>query len=257
MMKDHPTANLLRARPGAVELREDDDSESEQGTLHGHFAVFDQWTEIDSVFEGRFMERISPGAFEQTFEERSPRVLFDHGHDPSIGNKPIGTPDVLEEDEVGARYEVGLFDAGYVNDLRPAIRSGQLGASFRFSVTGEDWDKHPDESDINPEGIPERTITGVDLFEFGPVTFPAYDGATAGLRSRTDEWHSWLTEPQFVERMIDTYGPNVARRLLESTQIDTAKLDDGQQSPERSDAGSPTNQGRLLKAALTEIRRYR
>ena len=36
-------------------------------TMSGHFAVFDQWTEINSVFEGRFMERIARGASARPF----------------------------------------------------------------------------------------------------------------------------------------------------------------------------------------------
>jgi hypothetical protein len=31
--------------------------------------------------------------------------------------------------------------------------------------------------------LPERTIKELRLFEFGPVTFPAYQSATAGVRS--------------------------------------------------------------------------
>jgi phage head maturation protease len=32
-------------------------------TVSGHFAVFNRWTEIDSLFEGQFMERFAPGSF--------------------------------------------------------------------------------------------------------------------------------------------------------------------------------------------------
>ena len=39
------------------------------GTLTGHFAVFSQWTEFNSPFEGRFLEQIAPGAFTKTFNE--------------------------------------------------------------------------------------------------------------------------------------------------------------------------------------------
>jgi phage head maturation protease len=42
-------------------------------TMVGHFARFNQWTEIDSAFEGRFMQRIAPGAFVRTFKNDRPR----------------------------------------------------------------------------------------------------------------------------------------------------------------------------------------
>lgn len=41
----------------------------------------------------------------------------------------------------------------------------------------------------NPDALPERTIRSAQVFEFGPVTFPAYVGATAGIRSPTD-WYA-------------------------------------------------------------------
>jgi phage head maturation protease len=48
--------------------------------------------------------------------------------------------------------------------------------------------QRPKKTDWNPRGIPERTVQEARVMEFGPVTFPAYAGATAGLRSMTDEF---------------------------------------------------------------------
>ena len=61
-------------------------------TLSGHFAVFDQWTEINSVFEGRFLERFAPTSMDKTLNEGRDRmrVLFQHGKDPQIGDKVLG-----------------------------------------------------------------------------------------------------------------------------------------------------------------------
>jgi hypothetical protein len=39
-------------------------------------------------------------------------------------------------------------------------------------------------SDYDPQGLPERTILDAEVMEFGPVTYPANVGATAGLRLR-------------------------------------------------------------------------
>lgn len=216
-MAEHPKDNLVRAwvTPEATSLRATSDGGG--STMFGHFAVFNRWTEIASYFEGNFLERIAPGAFADTFKAKAAqvRVLYDHGADPQIGNKPLGTPTTLREDKTGAYYEVDLFDSSYVNDLKPAIRANQLGASFRFKVTAEEWVSPAQASADNPQKLDERTITGVDLYEFGPVTFPAYSEATVGMRSRTDEFiDHFLRDPAFVARFTERAGLATTERIL-------------------------------------------
>lgn len=211
-MKDTPPRDgLIRARTGdndALELREDEDSK--MPTLRGHFATFNEWTEIDSIFEGRFMERIAPGAFKKTFKENRSdiKILFQHGHDPVVGDKPLGPLADLREDDNGAYYEAPLLDTSYNRDLLPGLEAGLYGASFKFRVIKEEFDQEPERSKHNPEGIPERTIQEAQVYEGGPVTFPAYAGATAGVRSMTDE--------MLVERMVA--DPERMRELLNFAQ---------------------------------------
>ena len=230
----HPIDNLVRLQAAApMELRATETGDG--NTLVGHFAVYDTWTEIKSMWEGNFLERVAPGAFDQTFKDRAKqiRVLYDHGHDPSVGNKPLGTPDVLRSDKTGAYYEVRLFDAPYVNDLKPAIAAGQMGASFRFSVTSEAWTEPSKPSSWNPASLPERTITAVDLYEFGPVTFPAYANATAGLRSTSDEFYDRLAaDPLFVARFTERVGAGIVTKLLtkgaaDGPPLSTSRAPDG------------------------------
>ena len=66
------------------------------------------------------------------------------------------------------------------------MAAGLYGSSFRFQVTADDWDRHAGRSGHNPEGLPERTVRSVTLYELGPVTFPAYAGATAGMSEAGD-----------------------------------------------------------------------
>lgn len=219
--------NLVRAwtSPGATQIRAK--ATADGSTMFGHFAVFNRWTEIDSLFEGRFLERMAPGAFLDTFRTRGDqiRVLYDHGADPSIGNKPLGVIESLGEDTTGAAYEVSLFDASYVNDLKPAIRSNQLGASFRFKVTEQTWVDPSEPTDWNPEVLAERTINAVELYEFGPVTFPAYAEASAGLRSRTDEFvDHLLTDPRFVARFTERVGLPTMERILATLPPSPARV---------------------------------
>jgi HK97 family phage prohead protease len=183
-----PRENIVRAiRPGGVEVRAGEDGG--MPTLSGHFAVFNTWTEINSMWEGNFLERIAPGAFKKTFAENlgGMRALFQHGQDPQVGDKPLGPIDVLHEDRTGAYYEVPLLDTTYNRDILPGLEAGLYGASFRFRVMREQLVEKPDPSAYNPRGLPERTVQEAQVMEFGPVTFPAYAEATAGVRSLTDE----------------------------------------------------------------------
>lgn len=192
-----PRDDLVRACRGGVAVRalapvkEDaEPSANPNGmpTMHVNFARFDEWTEIDSWFEGNFMERLAPGSFKKTFREQTPKVLFQHGMDYTAGDKPLGGAMDLREEADGPHADVPLLDAPYVRDLVPGLEAGLYGASFRFSVMREEWIDEPSASDHNPKGLPERTIKEVRCSEFGPVTFPAYPGATAGVRSMTDEY---------------------------------------------------------------------
>lgn len=173
-----PRDDLIRMIP-VTEIRTSEDG----STLFGHAAVFNEWTTIDSFWEGKFKERISPGAFKKTLNERGNqvKVLFNHGFDPQIGDKPLGKPRKMEEDDRGLYVEVPLDDTSYNRDIKALLTSGALdGMSFRFSVTKEAWDR---KSEQDTDDLDERTIQEVKLFEFGPVTFPAYEATTAGVRS--------------------------------------------------------------------------
>lgn len=186
--------DVVRAVAAPVEVRAAGDEGI--GLLTGHFSKFDNWYRVNSVWEGEFLERTAPGFTAQTIaEDRDDmRVLFDHGFDPSIGNKVLGPIRDLREDDEGPRYEVPMFDTSYNRDLLPGLKAGVYGASFRMRVLEDSWNDEPGPSDYNPKALPERTITRVKVMEFGPVTFPANPEASAGVRSATDEFYSRLAQ---------------------------------------------------------------
>lgn len=185
-----PREDLYRAARPGFEVRS---AEEEGGlpTLFGHLIRWNEWTEIHDAFEGSFMERFAPGAFAKSISENrdSIKALFQHGHDPTIGDKPLGSISELEEDDVGARYEVDLLDTDYVREIVPGLEAGVYGASFRFHAMREEIDDSPERSERNPDGIQERTVKEAKLFEFSPVTFPAYAGSTAGVRSLSQHFN--------------------------------------------------------------------
>ena len=183
-MSDFPRDDLIRMvdLPSAeIEFRAEETDDGRLGTLHGYAARFNDETVING-WEGNFRERIAPGAFRTTLEQRSDKikVLFNHGFDPSIGDKPLGKPSLMEEDDRGLKVEVPLDDTSYNKDLVASLRSGALdGMSFRFSVVRDE------EEEGDGEQLPLRTLKEVRLYEFGPVTFPAYEATTAGVRARS------------------------------------------------------------------------
>jgi HK97 family phage prohead protease len=182
--------DVVRAvAPDDLEVRSDDDAA--MPTLVSRFSPFDTWYEIDSMFEGRFLERTVKGAFRKTIRENGAnvKVLFDHGYDTQIGNKVLGPIASLREAKDSAVGEVPLFDTSYNRDLLPGLEAGVYGSSFRFRVIRDEWNDEPGKSEFNRDGIPERTIKEVRLFEFGPVTFPANPTATAGVRCLTDNYY--------------------------------------------------------------------
>lgn len=202
MPANPPKEDLYRADFTAdLEVRDDT---GDGPVLHGHFSKFNEWTEINSSYEGNFMERVAPGAFRKTIAESANkmRVLFNHGKDV-LGQQILGPIRSLREDDIGAAYEVPLFD-GIPPLILEGLRAGQYGSSFRFGVEHEDFQSKPARSAHNPRGIPERTILEARVREFGPVTFGAYAGATAGVRSITDEviFNDLLNDPERLRALI-------------------------------------------------------
>jgi len=169
-MPDAPKALLSRAVTFETRATSDDGF-----TLEGYAAVFDSPTRIDS-WEGTFDEVIQRGAFAKTIEARKPVMQFDHGHDIATGSVPIASIEAIREDKRGLFVEARMFDNPRVEPIRQAIAGGAIdGMSFRFRVTREEWDETGD--------IPVRTIRELDLFELGPVVFPAYESTSVGVRS--------------------------------------------------------------------------
>ncbi|MFD8531523.1 HK97 family phage prohead protease [Streptosporangium canum] len=188
--------DVVRASVGTVRLTRAEGSDDWAPVMVVRFSPFNTWYEINSYWEGRFLERTERGAFAKTIAEQGSRVkvLFNHGSDPQIGDKILGLPQDLREDPDSAAGDVPLLDTSYNRDLMPGIEAGGYGSSFMFRVIQDAWNDEPGRSDHNPEGLPERTIKEVRLFEFGPVTWPANAEATTGIRSMTDDYYAHLRD---------------------------------------------------------------
>lgn len=212
-------------------------------TMEGYAAVFDTPTVIDN-WEGRFVETISRGAFKKTLAERKPVLQFDHGQDARTGSVPIGAFTELREDDQGLYCQARLFDNPVVEPIRQAIEGNAIqGMSFRMKVNRDEWRDNKgnlvrsDELgrllyDPGSRGPLRRNIKEVQLFEAGPVVFPAYTETSVGVRSLTDDDRRSLAE-QYARAVSlvdlsgdgsddgeDAYGPSVE---VESDDVSEAE----------------------------------
>ncbi len=147
-------------------------------TMSGYAAVFNQPARIDS-WEGKFDEVILPGAFAETLRNRTPVLMFDHGHHPMIGSIPIGKITQAREDGHGLHVEARLANNWLTQPVRDAIKEGSVtGMSFRFLSDGtkDSWTERKGD-------VPLREISSTVVPEMGPVVFPAYAGTEVGVRS--------------------------------------------------------------------------
>ena len=197
-----PKDDLFRAMQSGIS--------SEDGrTLTIRLAPADSWAEIESVTEGHFMERFKAGAYRKTMAENPPKILFQHGRDPQIGEKIIATTDETGEDAISPFARGQILD-GVPELVVDGLRKGVYGSSHRFSVVRDEFNPKPKPSVHNPKGLPERTIAEARLFELGAVTWPAYAQASASLRSLTDEFRlSGITaDAEHLRNLVNYIDPD-------------------------------------------------
>jgi HK97 family phage prohead protease len=165
--------------PVKLETREEGDKSSP--VIQGYAALFDVQTEIFSRY-GPFKESIAPGAFKDTLASGKRVVsLFNHDQNYVLGSTTSGTMRVME-DMRGLWIEVDPPDTQVGRDVVEYIRRGDVqGQSFMFTITSEEWKFAQSKDEMD-----ERRILGIDLYEAGPVLFPAYEQTNVGLRSSTD-----------------------------------------------------------------------
>lgn len=232
------------------------------GVMDVRFSPFNTWYEVNSWWEGNFMERTVPGAFKRTIGRHNDpknthnmKTLFNHGMDFHIGDKLLGDITDLREEADSPVSTVNLWDTSYNRDLLPGLSRGSYGSSFMFRVTSEKWDNEPEASDHNPKGLPERTITETHTLEAGPVTWPASPTASAGMRclSATDAYYERLAsrDPERVERMrAKVTALRDAGCLVPASWTPSASASASDPTPVRSSGLTPAQRREILYPGL-------
>ena len=161
---------------GTTRLRLESRAEGELPTIVGYGAVFyDGTPETEFKLWSDTVERIAPGAFDRSMKEDDPASFLNHNPDNILGRKSAGTVR-LKVDKRGLLYEI---DPPNTEPARVAVtaieRRELLGSSFTFVPKRVVW--------IEEDDLEIRQIEDVELWEVGPVMFPAYAGTTTGIRS--------------------------------------------------------------------------
>lgn len=171
----------------SVQVRGDSDKKR---TIEGYASVSGVPTVI-----WYFEEVIAKGAFTRALEElergeQDVRSLFNHDANYVLGRTKRGdNPGTLSlrEDDKGlwtVTNPPALGESPMADSVVASIRRGDVsGMSFAFTVRKQEWEFF----EYGSEQLDRRTITEVGiLYDIGPVTYPAYDQTTVGVRMRND-----------------------------------------------------------------------
>lgn len=151
--------------------------------LTGYGAVF--YSAGDAGSEYRLWddmhERIMPGAFDRAIREgQDVRCMYNHEH--LMGRTKSGTMRMFV-DSKGLGYECDMSESSTCKDVAIGIDRGDIsGSSFSFVATRSTWL----EETRDGKTVWVRQVEECDLFDQGPVDFPAYESTTAAMRSKRE-----------------------------------------------------------------------
>ena len=204
---DKRSIRMLSMGPAEIRL----DESGKEPRLVGYASVFYNGTaKTEFRLWEDMVERIMPGAFDKTLKAGDDvRALFNHDPSLILGRTTAGTVE-LETDKRGLRYSIELGSTTVAEDVIKHIRRGDVsGSSFGFEVTDVEH-RMEDKVDI-------REITGVKLFDVGPVTFPAYEGTDVNVRQE-ELAELWSELAAWKERRIDSRANSRRARSMSLTR---------------------------------------
>jgi HK97 family phage prohead protease len=205
------------------------DGQESPGTLSGYGAVFynpsDPGTEFSFGGWADMVERIMPGAFDRAIKEDDCRGLFNHDPNQILGRSKAATM-TLAVDRRGLLYTITLPNSPAGLTVAEAARRGDLtGSSFAFVADEVVW---REEKDANGDMLTIREIHSVQLFDVGPVVYPAYESTTTGLARAEDlepvrqdygRWKGGGADPGLHGRLASIKGRAAAVAAVEDKAL--------------------------------------
>jgi len=210
-----------RAIKTSIEIREKDDGKK---VLCGYGSVFYDGTDATAYDYWDIRETVAPNAFDRALKDKQDvRALFNHDPSGILGRVSAKTL-MLSVDRRGLFYEVDLPNTQLGKDIEELVRRGDIdGSSFGFRVKAESYIKNEDKSKSYSY---IRQINDVDLIDVSPVTFPAYEGTSANLRS--DDVENIRAEAEkFLKaqaQATQSQSDDAKRAESEQAEIDILKL---------------------------------
>ena len=176
---------------------------AESSVIEGCAARFDSLSQD----LGGFVEKIDKKAFDRCLKRCDVRGLKNHDPGQLLGRTGSGTMRLSVRDD-GLYYEIDAPDTQIGRDTMTEIERGDIsGSSFSFTLEPDDGDEWDDTT-----SPPTRTLRNVrDLFDLGPVTFPAYPDTSSSTRM----------ECRSFERFIETRN---AREAAKAKRLRILKL---------------------------------
>ena len=158
--------------------------------IQGYGAVFYNATDPGSEFWlwDDTVEHIMPGAFDNSLARDDVRSFFNHDGNHILGRRKVGGDSntmALAVDNIGLQYSIDAdADDPFTQHVLRAIARGDVdGSSFMFRPVETNW--RDEQVEVNGHNITiyVREVIDVEMFEVGPVVFPAYESTTAASRS--------------------------------------------------------------------------
>lgn len=162
--------------------------------LTGVAIRFDSTTMIGSPPWG-FRETIKPQALNKTLADGAKQVVLLDNHDMA---KPLARVSAgnltLQSEPDGLHFDATTADTSYASDVLANVKAGNIaGCSFGFRVLQDTWTEGDD-------GVDERVITELQLFEVSVCTMPAYQDTSVSARDTVAA--AMEARARFLERAL-------------------------------------------------------
>lgn len=156
--------------------------EGDKPQIGGYASVFGEEYVLYDGASYRVVEKIKEGAFARALKEKQDvRCLFNHNPDNVLGRSTSGTLR-MSQDSKGLKFDNDLDTRTTIaQNVQAYIERGDVtGCSFAFDVSKQSWS----EETRDGKTISTRVIEEIgNLYDVGPVTYPAYEGTSVAARS--------------------------------------------------------------------------